>query len=227
MRTTRMVMGGFGTSLGTSGTMVAASACLFFVASTLIAFNSWSGLGLSGRIESLFVGDARPSFASQLPGPQVVAANAAAAAASVARAGGDGSATAPRGGASDAGAERFGPSSTIAPVQSTPGVDVSVPVALPPLPDLTPPPLPDVELPAPELPQLPAEEPPNAGVGGILESTTDTLAGTVGDTTGQLGGTLGAIDPFLGTRVASTGQTLDGTILGAGQAVGGLLPPGT
>src|SRR2546430_17665181 len=79
MRTTRALIAGF----GTTGTLVAAAACVFVVASAVVAFNGWSSLGIGDRIDSLFVKD-RPTVAFDSSGPQVVAGTAAAAARTVA-----------------------------------------------------------------------------------------------------------------------------------------------
>src|SRR2546423_5266107 len=81
MRTTRALIAGF----GTTGTLVAAAACVFVVASAVVAFNGWSSLGIGDRIDSLFVKD-RPTVAFDSSGPQVVAGTAAAAAGTVAAA---------------------------------------------------------------------------------------------------------------------------------------------
>ena len=66
MRTTRALIAGF----GTTGTLVAAVACVFAVASAVVAFNGWPNLGIGDRIDSLFVKD-RPTVAFDSPGPQV------------------------------------------------------------------------------------------------------------------------------------------------------------
>src|ERR1700704_3443304 len=79
MRTTRALIAGF----GTTGTLVAAVACVFVVASAVVAFNGWPGSGIGDSIDSLFVKD-QPSVAFDASGPQVVAGSATAAAATVA-----------------------------------------------------------------------------------------------------------------------------------------------
>src|SRR5713226_4159125 len=79
MRTTRALIAGF----GTTGTLVAAAACVFVVASAVVAFNGWPSLGIGDRIDSLFVKD-RPTVAFDSPGPQVLASTAAVAAGTVA-----------------------------------------------------------------------------------------------------------------------------------------------
>ena len=72
MRTTRALIAGF----GTTGTLVAAVACVFVVASAVVAFNGWPHLGIADRIDSLFVND-RPAAADST-GPRAVAGTAAA-----------------------------------------------------------------------------------------------------------------------------------------------------
>src|SRR2546430_5373067 len=79
MRTTRALIAGF----GTTGTLVAAVACVFLVASAVVAFNGWLGSGIGDKIDSLFVND-QPAVAFDASGPQVVAGGATAAAGSVA-----------------------------------------------------------------------------------------------------------------------------------------------
>src|SRR5437764_11942170 len=79
MRTTRALIAGF----GTTGTLVAAAACVFVVVSAVIAFNTWPGSGLENSIDSLFAKD-QPAVAFDVAGPQAVAGDAAAAAALVA-----------------------------------------------------------------------------------------------------------------------------------------------
>src|SRR6476620_11864913 len=79
MRTTRALIAGF----GTTGSLVAAVACVFVVASAVVAFNGWPGSGIGDSIDSLFVKD-QPAVAFDASGPRVVAGSAAAAAATVA-----------------------------------------------------------------------------------------------------------------------------------------------
>ena len=229
MQPTRTVMGGLMASLGTSGTMVAASACLFFVASTMIAFNSWTGSSLSNTIESLFVGE-KSSVSVGVPGPQSLAANASTAAAAVTP--GSGRADRAATGAS-APAELGSP----VPEQSGPAVGgsgsfpvdvVGAVVALP---------APQIDIALPDIPEVALAEVGAPSLGGVVADTTNTLGGTVEQTTDQLGATLGGVNPALGGVVTSTGETLGGVLgntggsLGAivdgtGQTVGGLLPAG-
>src|SRR3979411_1148636 len=56
MRTTRALIAGF----GTTGTLVAAVACVFVVASAVVAFNGWPGSGIGDPIEAPFVHDPPP-----------------------------------------------------------------------------------------------------------------------------------------------------------------------
>src|SRR5947208_14299759 len=79
MRTTRALIAGF----GTTGSLVAAVACVFVVGSAGVAFNGWPGSGIGDSIDSLFVKD-QPAVAFDASGPRVVAGSAAAAAATVA-----------------------------------------------------------------------------------------------------------------------------------------------
>jgi hypothetical protein len=79
MRTTRALFAG----LGTTGSLVAAAAGVFLVASAVIAFKGWPGTGFTDRIDNLFVND-EPSVAWDKPGTQATAASAGAAAGAVA-----------------------------------------------------------------------------------------------------------------------------------------------
>src|SRR3954469_18130025 len=79
MRTTRALIAG----LGTTGSLVAAAACVFLVASAVIAFKGWPGTGFTDRIDNLFVTD-EPPVAWDRPGTTAVAAGAGTAAAAVA-----------------------------------------------------------------------------------------------------------------------------------------------
>jgi hypothetical protein len=79
MRTTRAFIAG----IGTTGSLVAAAAGVFVVASAVIAFNGWPGAGFADRIDSIFVND-EPPVAWDQPGTQAVATGAGTAAAAVA-----------------------------------------------------------------------------------------------------------------------------------------------
>jgi hypothetical protein len=79
MRTTRAYIAG----LGTTGSLVAAAACVFLVASAVIAFNGWPGGRFADRIGNIFVND-QPPVAWDQPGTLAVAAGAGAAAGAVA-----------------------------------------------------------------------------------------------------------------------------------------------
>ena len=79
MRTTRAFIAG----IGTTGSLVAATACVFLVASAVIAFNGWPGAGFADRVDSIFVND-EPPVAWDQPGTQAVAAGAGTAAGAVA-----------------------------------------------------------------------------------------------------------------------------------------------
>ncbi|MDX6697117.1 MAG: hypothetical protein QOE65_514 [Solirubrobacteraceae bacterium] len=78
MRTTRAFIAG----VGTTGSLVAAAACVFLVASAVIAFNGWPSTGFADRIDSVFVNDA-PPVAWDQPGTQAVATGAGTAAGAV------------------------------------------------------------------------------------------------------------------------------------------------
>jgi hypothetical protein len=77
MKSTRALVAG----LGTAGSLVAAAACVFLVASAVIAFNGWPGGGIDQSISDLFVNDEPASVSgTSQPGPgAVVAAGAVAA----------------------------------------------------------------------------------------------------------------------------------------------------
>jgi len=211
--------------------MVAAVACLFFFASTVIAFNSWSNSALSDRIESLFVGgDNHRSAVVDAPGPQAVAASATGAAAIVARA-----PSPPRAGRTpSAGRERGGPASDVG--SSAPRVDE--PAVAPavggdgsgPVPDRPSGPAPSrapkTGSSDPGVVSTPADHAVAPTIGGVVQNTTDTLANTVQQTTGQLGSTVGGVSQPLGNAVTQTGQNLGNTITYTGQTLGGILNGG-
>lgn len=79
MRTTRAFIAG----VGTTGSLVAAAACVFLVTSAVIAFNGWPGAGFADRVDSVFVDD-EPPVAWDQPGTEAVATGAGAAAGAVA-----------------------------------------------------------------------------------------------------------------------------------------------
>jgi hypothetical protein len=78
MRTTRAFIAG----VGTTGSLVAAAACVFIVTSAVIAFNGWPGAGFADRLDSVFVDDA-PPVAWDQPGTEAVATGAGTAAGAV------------------------------------------------------------------------------------------------------------------------------------------------
>ncbi len=207
--------------------MVAAAACLFFFASTVIAFNSWSNSALSDRIESLFVaGDNHRSAAVDAPGPQVVATGAAAIVArapSPPRPAGTPSAGRERGGpARDVGSSAPRDEPAVAPVV---GGDGSGPV-----PDRPSGPAPSrapkTGSSDPEVVSKPNDHAVAPSIGGVVQNTTDTFGNTVQQTTGQFGSTLGGVDQPLGDAVTQTGQNLGNTITYTGQTLGGILNGG-
>lgn len=207
--------------------MVAAVACLFFFASTVIAFNSWSNSALSDRIESLFVGgDKHRSAVVDAPGPQAVATSATGAAAIVARApspprpAGTPSAGRERGGpARDVGSSASRDEPTVDPVV---GGDGSGPVPGRPS-GPAPSRAPKTGSSDPEVVSKPNAHAVAPTIGGVVQNTTDTLANTVQQTTGQLGSTVGGVSQPLGDAVTQTGQNLGNTITYTGQPLGGIL----
>jgi hypothetical protein len=78
MRTKRAFIAG----LGTTGSLVAAAACVFLVAGAVIAFNGWPA-GFADRVGNIFVND-EPPVAWDQPGTLAVAAGAGTAAGAVA-----------------------------------------------------------------------------------------------------------------------------------------------
>jgi hypothetical protein len=78
MRITRAYIAG----IGTTGSLVAAAAAVFLVASAVIAFNGWPGTGFADRIDSIFVND-EPAVAWDQAGTAAVATGAGTAAGAV------------------------------------------------------------------------------------------------------------------------------------------------
>jgi len=211
--------------LGTTGTMVAATACMFFLASTLIAFNSWSDSAISDQIQSLFVGDQQSSAAFPPTGSRVVGTSVTAAAASVApvRTARPAESTA-AGGPSERATEP-GPAGTRDEPSSAPALGTDGTGLVSQVSDTAPAPSP-----RPVNGGSHSEEGPTTSdhavapsLGGVVQNTTDTLAGTVEQTTGQLGSTVGGINQPLGDVVTQTGQGLGSTISYTGQTLGSVL----
>jgi hypothetical protein len=208
MRSTRAVIAG----LGTTGSMLAAAACVFLVASAVIAFKGWPGDGFTDRIESLFVNDAAQAPWDR-PGTSAVATSAAPAAAAVAAtaagptfgtpgvvldsdgsqvSGGrirlpDGTVVTPPGG-SGAGGGGAGPVSGGG--QGLPGVGSG-----------------EVQ----------------GQLGGTVQDTGRSVGQGVRDTTGQVGGAVGGP---VGDTVSGTGDSAGNTVDGVTGRVGGLLGGG-
>src|SRR5213594_3817524 len=81
MRTTRALIAG----AGATGSMIAAAACVFMVASAVVAYNGWPSAGIPNRVNNLFVDD-KPAVAWDVSGTRAVAAGTAPAAGAVASA---------------------------------------------------------------------------------------------------------------------------------------------
>ena len=205
MHTTRAFIAG----LGTTGSLVAAAACAFLVASAVIAFNGWPGAGFAERIDNVFVDDA-PPVAWDQPGTEAVAAGAGTAAGAVtATAAGPtfgdptisltGDGTAVRGGpvrlpdgtiaAPDAG----GPTSAGAVTGG--GGETSV---------------------------LPSPGSLQGQLADDVRRTGGDAGRTVRETSGAVGGAVGG---SVGDTVTQTGDSLGGTLDGVTQGAGDLLTP--
>ena len=207
MRTTRALIAGF----GTTGTLVAAAACVFVVASAVVAFNGWPS-GIGDRIDSLFVKD-QPAVPFDSPGPQVVASAATAAAGTVTavptgpvvagpgsgggrvRPGANGS---PRGGAAPgsgtSGDVPAGGTTTAAGSGGGGGTG---------------------------LPGVPDPGGATSGVGGAVQNTTHDVGGAVSNTTNQVGQTVGGVNQPLGNTVIQTGSNVQNTVTGLGNSLPG------
>jgi hypothetical protein len=202
MRTTRAAIAG----LGTTGTLVAAAACIFLVASAVLAFRGWPGLGLANRIGNLFVNDA-PPVKWNVPGTRAVAAGAGVAAGAVAAAPsgapfGPGAGTPDGGPPTDGGPTRSptGPVVTGGPTDgggsaASTGLNPALPCA-----SCTPP------------------APPNPGA--AVQQASHTVSQTVRDTTSTAGNAVGG---SVGSAVSGAGQSLGGTLDSAGGSAGQLL----
>jgi hypothetical protein len=214
MRTTRAFLAG----LGTTGSLVAAAACVFLIASAVIAFRGWPGAGLADRIESLFVDD-DPPVAYQRPGTQVVAAGAATAAGSVAATpagptfgtpglvlGSDG--TSQRGGV-----VRLPDGSQVSTGPSGPGSLPGTGSGAPSIPG------------APSLPQVPSVGDGSAQdqVAGTVQDTGSGAGDAVRNTTQSVGNTVGGP---VGDTVTQTGNQVGNTVNNVTQGAGDLLGPG-
>ena len=201
MRTTRALIAGF----GTTGTLVAAAACVFVVASAVVAFNGWPNLGIGDRIDSLFVKD-RPTVAFDSPGPQVVAGTAAVAAGTVAAA-----PTGPVVAGPGIGGGRVGPGANGSPQGGLrSGTSGDLPAGggtttaagsgsgssgggtgLPGVPDPR----------------------------GAVQNTTHDVGGAVSNTTNQVGQTVGGVNQPLGNTVIQTGNSVQKTVTDVGDSL--------
>jgi hypothetical protein len=197
MRTTRALIAGF----GTTGTLVAAVACVFIVASAVVAFNGWPHLGIGDRIDSLFVKD-RPAVADST-GPQAVAGTAATAAGTVAAVptgsvvtgrgiggggGGPGQNGAGRGGSTPgsggSGDVQAGTGTTTGTGGGGGGNGTGVPDA----------------------------GGPTSGVSGAVQNTAHDVGGAVSNTTNQVGQSVGSVNQPLGDTVSQTGSSVQNTV---------------
>lgn len=207
MRTTRALIAGF----GTTGTLVAAAACVFVVASAVVAFNGWSSLGIGDRIDSLFVKDT-PTAASRLAGPQGVAGTAAAAAGTVAAL-----PTGPVAASPGVGGGRIGPGANRTPGSGTSG---------------------DLQTGggtagaagsgsgggATGVPGVPNPGGATSGVGGAVQNTTHDVGGGLSNTTNQVGQSVGGVNQPLGNSVPQAGSGVGNAVSGLGDSAKGALP---
>jgi hypothetical protein len=211
MRTTRALFAG----LGTTGSLVAAAAGVFLVASAVIAFKGWPGTSFTDRIDSLFVKDAPPSVAWDKRGTQVAAAGAGAAAAAVARTaagptfGTPGVVLGNNGGAQPGGTVRLPSGTVVSTGPRGPGTVAPATGS-------------DQGGGGSTLPSLPVPDttPAQNGVADTVEQTGSTVGSTVQQTTDTVGSTVGGP---VGDTVKQTGDTVGGTVDNTTNAVGDLL----
>lgn len=220
MRTTRAFIAG----LGTTGSLLAATACAFLLTSALVAFNGWPGGGIGDDVNSLFVDDEPVTVASA--GPEGVAADSTVAARFVISTpfdrGGGGGGHVPD--AASAGVHP-GTSGGSEIAQVAPGGGPTPPEGGGPGGGL------DDGLggsPAgggtrPSPPQVPsAEVPRSPTIGTSIADTTGQIGDTVSSTTNQVGAAVGGP---VGDIVTSIGQAVDNLVTGVGQQVGGTFGP--
>ena len=190
---------------------MAAAACVFLIASAVIAFKGWPGTGFTDRIDNLFVTD-HPPVAWDKPGTTAVAAGAGTAAAAVA-----GTAAGPTFGTAGVilgnngatlrgGAVRLPDGSLVSTGPSGPGT---------------------IGTPSPgsgtSIPPLPVNPGPTQGtLAGTVQQTGSTVGNTVRNTTGTVGNGVGGP---AGNAVKQTGNTVGDTVDNTTKAVGGLLKP--
>jgi hypothetical protein len=210
MRTTRALIAGF----GTTGSLVAAVACVFVVASAVVAFNGWPSLGIGDRIDSLFVKD-RPAVAFDAPGPQVVAGAASAAAGTVAAAP-TGPVIAGRG----IGGGPVGPGTNGSPRDGrAPGSGTSGDVQA----SVTPTGGGSGSGGDTSRPGLPDTSGATRAVGGAVQTTTHTAGDAVSGTINPVGQSVGSVNPPLGNTLSQTGGNIGTTVKGVGDSANTLL----
>jgi hypothetical protein len=204
MRTTRALIAG----LGTTGSLIAAAAGVFLVASAVIAFKGWPGTGFTDRIDNLFVTD-EPPVAWDRPGTQAVAAGAGTAAAAVAPAAAGPTFGTPGAILSGGGSTLRGVRSVTTGTTTLPpsgggdgsGGDTGGPGDGQPLPN-------------------PSQT--QNTLAGTVQQTGSGLSGTVRNTTDTVGNTVGGP---VGDAVKQTGNNVGNTVDNTTQTVGGLLKP--
>src|SRR6476620_7816157 len=177
MRTTRALIAGF----GTTGSLVAAVACVFVVASAVVAFNGWPGSGIGDSIDSLFVKD-QPAVAFDASGPRVVAGPGLGGGrpgpgSSGRSGGGSGPGNGTAGNAGGANGAATGSSSG----GGAPGV--------------------------PGVSGLPDTSGATNSVGGAVQNTSHSVGNTTSGVTNQVGQTVGGANQPLGDTVSQTGQS--------------------
>jgi hypothetical protein len=200
MRTKRAFIAG----LGTTGSLVAAAACVFLVASAVIAFNGWPS-GFADRVGNIFVND-EPPVAWDQPGTLAVAAGAGAAAGAVAATpagpafGAPGVVLADNGAAVLRGGSGAGPGGAI--VSTLPAGAASNPGG------------------GPGSPSPLDTGPVRNQVAGTLQQAGGGVSQTIRDTTRTLGNAVGGP---VGSTVTQTGNTVGSTVDHVTQTAGGLL----
>ncbi len=214
MRTTRAFIAG----IGTTGSLVAAAACVFLVASAVIAFKGWPGTGFSDRIDNLFVRDQAQPVAWDRSGTAATAAGAAAGAGAVA-----GTAAGPtfgtpgvilgnNGAAVRGGTVRLPGGTLVSTGANGPGA-VSSPGGQ--------------SSGNPSVPSLPSvggvdTQPARNGVADTVQNTGSTVNNTVHNTTDTVGNTVGGpVGDVVKNTGSTVGQTVDNTTKGVGDLLRG------
>ncbi|HVE68870.1 MAG TPA: hypothetical protein VNB64_09850 [Solirubrobacteraceae bacterium] len=187
---------------------MAAAACVFLVASAVIAFNGWPGAGFADRLDSVFVDDA-PPVAWDQPGTEAVATGAGDAAGAVLA-----SAAGPTFGADGVLLGADGSAQTGGPVR-----------------------LPDGTIVTPATGTAVGPGPVTGGGGGgpvdtgqvqstlaeTVRRTGTSVGNTVRETTRGVGNSVGGP---VGDTVTQTGNTVGNTVDNVTQGVGGLVGQG-